>query len=485
MNSKMIKYVIGYILKLEAGFMLVPLALSFFYKEGFKLNGAYLLTIILLIVSSFLLSRKIPEDQRIYTQEGMVIVSVSWIALSFFGSLPFVFSERIPSFIDAFFETVAGFTTTGASVIADIEIIEKSLLFWVGFSHFIGGMGILVLALAILPKSSNQSLYIMKAEVPGPSVGKMVAKISHNSKILYIMYICITIIMIILLRVGGMPLFDSVIHAFGTVSTGGANIKNSSVGFYNSTYIHFILGTGMLLCAVNFNLFYALILKNYKQVYRNEELRAYLLIIFMSIIIICINIYPFYQNNIYMVRDVFFTVSSIITTTGYSTVDFNTWPMFSKTVLMILTFVGGCAGSTTGGIKVSRIVIVFKKVMGEVKKVGTPNRVIAVKMDGKKIPEEMFSKISTYLVIYIFIFLGIMLLISMEFSDFTSAFSVVSATFNNIGTGVGTLGDTFDYSSLSNISKIVLSISMLLGRLEIFPVLILFSPKIYKNRNYF
>ena len=228
-----------------------------------------------------------------------------------------------------------------------------------------------------------------------------------------------------------------------------------------------------------------LILKNYKQVYKNEELRAYLLIICASIIIICINIYPFYKSNVYMVRDVFFTVSSIITTTGYSTVDFNTWPMFSKTVLMILTFVGGCAGSTTGGIKVSRIVIVFKKVMGEVKKVGTPNRVIAVKMDGKKIPEEMFSKISTYLVIYIFIFLGIMLLISMEFSDFTSAFSVVSATFNNIGTGVGTLGDTFNYSSLSNISKIILSISMLLGRLEIFPVLILFSPKIYKNRNYF
>lgn len=485
MNNKMIKYVISYILKLEAGFMLIPFALSFFYQEGFKLNGAYLLTIMLLIISSFLLSKKMPEDQRIYTQEGMIIVSASWIALSFFGSLPFVFSERIPSFIDAFFETVAGFTTTGASVIANIEMIEKSLLFWIGFSHFIGGMGILVLALAILPKSSNQSLHIMKAEVPGPSVGKMVAKISHNSKILYIMYICITIIIIILLKAGGMPFFDSIIHAFGTVSTGGANIKNNSVGFYDNTYIDFIMGTGMLLCAINFNLFYALILKNYKQVYKNEELRVYLLIICTSIVIICINIYPLYKSNIYMIRDVFFTVSSIITTTGYSTVNFNAWPTFSKTILMMLTFVGGCAGSTTGGIKVSRIVIVFKKVMGEFKKIGTSNRIIAVKMDGKKIPEEMFSKVSTYLVMYVFIFLGIMLFISIEFSDFTSAFSVVSATFNNIGTGVGTLGDTFDYSSLSNISKIILSVSMLLGRLEIFPILILFSPKIYKNRNYF
>ena len=485
MNNKMIKYVISYILKLEAIFMLVPFALSFFYQEGFKLNSAYLLTIIFLIISSFLLSRKIPEDQKIYTQEGMVIVAVSWIALSFFGSLPFVFSGRIPSFINAFFETVAGFTTTGASIITNIEGIEKSLLFWIGFSHFIGGMGILVLALAILPKSSNQSLYIMKAEVPGPSVGKMVAKISYNSKILYVMYICITIIMIVLLRAGGMPLFDSIIHAFGTVSTGGANIKNNSIGFYNNTYIDFVLGAGMLLCAINFNLFYALLLKNYRQVFKNDELRAYLLIISVSIIIICINVYPFYKNNFNMVRDVFFTVSSIITTTGYSTVDFNAWPVFSKTVLMMLTFIGGCAGSTTGGIKVSRVVIIFKKIIGEIKKVGTPNRVIVVKMDGKKIPDEMFSKISIYLITYIFIFLGIILIISIEFSDFALAFSVVSATFNNIGTGIGTLENTFNYSSLSNLSKIILSFSMLLGRLEIFPILILFSPKIYKIKNKF
>lgn len=485
MNNKMIKYVISYILKLEAVFMLVPFALSFFYQEGFKLNSAYLLTIIFLIISSFLLSRKIPEDQKIYTQEGMIIVAVSWIALSFFGSLPFVFSGRIPSFINAFFETVAGFTTTGASIITNIEGIEKSLLFWVGFSHFIGGMGILVLALAILPKSSNQSLYIMKAEVPGPSVGKMVAKISYNSKILYVMYICITVIMVVLLCAGGMPLFDSIIHAFGTVSTGGANIKNNSIGFYNNTYIDFVLGAGMLLCAINFNLFYALLLKNYRQVFKNDELRAYLLIISVSIIIICINVYPFYKNNFNMVRDVFFTVSSIITTTGYSTVDFNAWPVFSKTVLMMLTFIGGCAGSTTGGIKVSRVVIIFKKIIGEIKKVGTPNRVIVVKMDGKKIPDEMFSKISIYLITYIFIFLGIILIISIEFSDFALAFSVVSATFNNIGTGIGTLGNTFDYSSLSNLSKIILSLSMLLGRLEIFPILILFSPKIYKIKNKF
>ncbi len=485
MNNKMIKYVISYILKLEAVFMLVPFALSFFYQEGFKLNSAYLLTIIFLIISSFLLSRKIPEDQKIYTQEGMIIVAVSWIALSFFGSLPFVFSGRIPSFINAFFETVAGFTTTGASIITNIEGIEKSLLFWVGFSHFIGGMGILVLALAILPKSSNQSLYIMKAEVPGPSVGKMVAKISYNSKILYVMYICITVIMVVLLCAGGMPLFDSIIHAFGTVSTGGANIKNNSIGFYNNAYIDFVLGAGMLLCAINFNLFYALLLKNYRQVFKNDELRAYLLIISVSIIIICINVYPFYKNNFNMVRDVFFTVSSIITTTGYSTVDFNAWPVFSKTVLMMLTFIGGCAGSTTGGIKVSRVVIIFKKIIGEIKKVGTPNRVIVVKMDGKKIPDEMFSKISIYLITYIFIFLGIILIISVEFSDFALAFSVVSATFNNIGTGIGTLGNTFDYSSLSNLSKIILSLSMLLGRLEIFPILILFSPKIYKIKNKF
>ena len=465
MNNKMVRYVIGHILKLETAFMLIPLALSFFYHESFIVKKSYIFTIILLLISSLLISKKVPENQKIYAKEGLVIVSISWIALSLFGALPFVFSNRIPSFIDAFFETVSGFTTTGASILSNVEALEHSLLFWRSFTHLVGGMGVLVLALAILPKNTNQSLHIMKAEVPGPTFGKLVAKMSYNSRILYMIYIFITIIIIILLKLGGMPLFDSVVHAFGTVGTGGFGIKNSSVAYYNSSYIDYVLGIGMLLCGMNFNLFYALLLKNYKQVFKNEELKYYCSIVVLAIIAIVINIAPAYKNSNRLFRDVFFTVSSVITTTGYSTVDFDAWPVFSKTVLLFLMFVGGCAGSTAGGLKVSRIAILFKTVVGEFKKIGTPNRVINIKMDKKVITKELSSGISTYLMLYITIFLIAILCVSWDSPDFISAFSAVAATFNNIGPGMGIVGPTSNYASFSNINKLILSLVMLLGRL--------------------
>ncbi|CAK7000535.1 TrkH family potassium uptake protein [Fusobacterium varium] len=483
MNNKMVRYVIGHILKLETAFMLIPLALSFFYHESFIVKKSYIFTIVLLLISSLLISKKVPENQKIYAKEGLVIVSISWIALSLFGALPFVFSNRIPSFIDAFFETVSGFTTTGASILSNVEALEHSLLFWRSFTHLVGGMGVLVLALAILPKNTNQSLHIMKAEVPGPTFGKLVAKMSYNSRILYMIYIFITIIIIILLKLGGMPLFDSVVHAFGTVGTGGFGIKNSSVAYYNSSYIDYVLGIGMLLCGMNFNLFYALLLKNYKQVFKNEELKYYCSIVVLAIIAIVINIAPAYKNSNRLFRDVFFTVSSVITTTGYSTVDFDAWPVFSKTVLLFLMFVGGCAGSTAGGLKVSRIAILFKTVVGEFKKIGTPNRVINIKMDKKVITKELSSGISTYLMLYITIFLIAILCVSWDSPDFISAFSAVAATFNNIGPGMGIVGPTSNYASFSNINKLILSLVMLLGRLEIFPILILFSPSLYKKSN--
>lgn len=483
MNNKMVRYVIGHILKLETAFMLIPLALSFFYHESFIVKKSYIFTIILLLISSLLISKKVPENQKIYAKEGLVIVSISWIALSLFGALPFVFSNRIPSFIDAFFETVSGFTTTGASILSNVEALEHSLLFWRSFTHLVGGMGVLVLALAILPKNTNQSLHIMKAEVPGPTFGKLVAKMSYNSRILYMIYIFITIIIIILLKLGGMPLFDSVVHAFGTVGTGGFGIKNSSVSYYNSSYIDYVLRIGMLLCGMNFNLFYALLLKNYKQVFKNEELKYYCSIVVLAIIAIVINIAPAYKNSNRLFRDVFFTVSSVITTTGYSTVDFDAWPVFSKTVLLFLMFVGGCAGSTAGGLKVSRIAILFKTVVGEFKKIGTPNRVINIKMDKKVITKELSSGISTYLMLYITIFLIAILCVSWDSPDFISAFSAVAATFNNIGPGMGIVGPTSNYASFSNINKLILSLVMLLGRLEIFSILILFSPSLYKKSN--
>ncbi|WP_176892033.1 TrkH family potassium uptake protein [Fusobacterium varium] len=483
MNNKMVRYVIGHILKIETGFMLIPLALSFFYHEDIIVKKAYFFTIILLLFSSILISKKIPDNQKIYAKEGLVIVSISWIALSLFGALPFVFSKKIPSFIDAFFETVSGFTTTGASILTNVEALENSLLFWRSFTHLVGGMGVLVLALAILPKNNNQSLHIMKAEVPGPTFGKLVAKMSYNSRILYMIYIFITIVIVILLKLGGMPLFDSVVHAFGTVGTGGFGIKNSSIAYYHSSYIDYVLGIGMLLCGMNFNLFYALLLKNYKQVFKNEELKYYCTIVVFSIIAIAVNIAPSYKSISRLFRDVFFTVSSVITTTGYSTVDFDTWPVFSKTILLLLMFVGGCAGSTAGGLKVSRIAILFKTVVGEFKKIGTPNRVINIKMDKKVITKELSSGISTYLMLYITIFLIAILFVAWDSPDFLSAFSAVAATFNNIGPGMGIVGPTSNYASFSDINKVMLSLIMLLGRLEIFPILILFSPSLYGKSN--
>lgn len=481
MNSKMIKYIISHVLELEAGFLFLPFLCSLFLGEDLIVAFSYLMTIMLILGCSYFLSKGFPENQKMYTKEGMMIVSLSWIALSFFGSLPFVISGRIPSFVDAFFEVVAGFTTTGTSVVPNIELMEKSLLFWKGLTHFIGGLGMLVLVLAILPKVNSRATYIMKAEVPGPVVGKIVAKTAYNFKILYLIYILIAVVITILLILGGMPFFDAVIHAFGVASTGGVNIKSNSVGFYNSAYVDIVLGIGMILCSINFNLFYYFFYKGNKKILKNEELRFYFGILVVSIIAISINLYPFYNSFGHLLRDVFFTVSSFASSTGYTTVNFNTWTTFSKVILMILAFVGGCSGSTAGGLKVSRIIIILKKIASELKKLGTSNRTIIIKLDGKKISDELLHKINIYLTAYAFIFIFLLITVSLESPSFLSAFTVVTAIINNIGIDMGTVSSFSDYSSFSMANKIILSFGMLAGRLEIFPVLILFSPSIYKK----
>lgn len=481
MNTKMIRYIIGYILKLEAGFFILPLFVSFYYKESMLLHKSYIFTIILLLLSGFALSRKIPSNQKMYAKEGLVIVSLSWIFLSFFGAMPFVFSGYVPSFIDAFFETVSGFTTTGASILTNVEILPHSLLFWRSFTHLVGGMGVLVLALAILPKGSSQSLYLMKAEVPGPTFGKFVAKMSYNSRILYIIYLIMTALLTVILTLEGMPVFDSILHAFGTAGTGGFGIKNTSVAYYNSSVIDYTIGIGMLLFSLNFNLYYILILGNLKQFFKSEEMRWFIGIVSCSVILICINIHSMYDDIFRLVRDVFFTVSSIVSTTGYSTADFNKWPLFSKIVLLFLMFMGGCAGSTAGGLKVSRVVILMKSAIREFKKLGNINKVVSLKIEGKPVSSDLMEGISSYLIVYIGVFVTILLAVCISIPDLDSAFSAVAATFNNIGPGFEIVGPTSNYSSLTNFNKIILSFSMLLGRLEIFPVLILFSPNIYKK----
>lgn len=483
MNISMIKYIIGYILKLEAGFLIFPLLVSFYFKENASMYKSYFYTITILLFIGFTFSRKLPKNQKMFAKEGLVTVSLSWIFLSFFGALPFVFSNYIPSLIDAFFETVSGFTTTGASILTNVEALPNSLLFWRSFTHLVGGMGVLVLALAILPKSNNRSLHLMKAEVPGPTFGKLVAKMSYNSRILYIIYILMTILLAIILMLEGMPFFDSMLHAFGTAGTGGFGIKNTSIAYYNNSLIHYTIGIGMLLFSLNFNLYYILILGNIKQFFKSEEMKWFFSIVFLSILLICLNIHSIYDNIFNMIRDVFFTVASIVSTTGYSTADFDKWPLFSKTILLFLMFMGGCAGSTAGGLKVSRVVILIKNTLKEFKKLGSSNKVVSLKIEGKPITNDLMESISSYLIVYISIFIIILVGISFSLPNLNTSFSAVAATFNNIGPGFESLGPTQNYSTLTNLNKIILSFSMLLGRLEIFPVLILFSPEIYKNWN--
>ena len=483
MNTRIISYVISNLFKLMMALFLFPLAVSVYYREGLKLSMAYIIPIIILCVLSYFLSGKSPENQSFFSKEGLVIVALSWLLISFFGALPFVISGEIPNMIDAFFESVSGFTTTGASILPEVESLSKSILFWRSFTHVVGGMGVLVLVLAILPKGNNQALHIMRAEVPGPTVGKLVAKMSYNSRILYIIYLVMTLIMILLLLAGGMSFFDACIHAFGTAGTGGFSSKNTSIGFYNSAYIDYVTSIGMLVFGLNFNLFYLLILGNIKQIFKSEEAKYYLSIVFIATAFICINIYPIYSSITRMIRDVFFTVSSIITTTGYSTVDFDKWPTFSKIILMFLMFCGGCAGSTAGGFKVSRLAILIKRFVREFKKIGHPNKVLNIKLEGKTLDKEMLEGVDSYFILYSVILFILLLITAWESDTFITALSAVLATFNNIGPGLGAVGPTSNFGLFSPFLKFILSLGMLLGRLEIIPLLILVSPRIYRKRD--
>ena len=483
MNTRIISYVISNLFKLMMALFLFPLAVSVYYREGLKLSMAYIIPIIILCVLSYFLSGKGPENQSFFSKEGLVIVALSWLLISFFGALPFVISGEIPNMIDAFFESVSGFTTTGASILPEVESLSKSILFWRSFTHVVGGMGVLVLVLAILPKGNNQALHIMRAEVPGPTVGKLVAKMSYNSRILYVIYLAMTMIMIILFLAGGMSFFDACVHAFGTAGTGGFSSKNASIGFYNSAYIDYVTSIGMLAFGLNFNLFYLLILGNIKQVLKSEEAKYYLGIVFGATVLICVNIYPIYSSISRMIRDVFFTVSSIITTTGYSTVDFDKWPAFSKTIILFLMFCGGCAGSTAGGFKVSRVIILIKKVVKEFKKVGHPNKVLNIQLEGKTLDKDMLEGVDSYFILYSVTLFILLLITSLESNSLITAIGSVFGTFNNIGPGLDATGPTSNFAIFSPFLKFILSLGMLLGRLEIIPLLILVSPRIYRKRD--
>ena len=480
MNKRMIGFVIGRLLLLEAMLMVLPLGVSFIYGESLKYKGAYFGVIVLLIAMGLVLSFKSPKNMSIQGREGFVIVALSWILMSAFGALPFVITKEIPSFIDAFFETVSGFTTTGSSIITDLSVISRSNLFWRSFTHLVGGMGVLVLVLAIFPKHSPGSVHVMKAEVPGPTFGKLVSKLSTTARVLYKIYLVMTGIMIVLLMLGGLDWFESSLLAFGTAGTGGFGVRNGSILPYNSAYVDIVLAVGMLVFGVNFNIYYFILIGKVKEALSNEELKYYLIIVGAAVALIFINISSTYKSMGHALRDIFFTVSSVITTTGFSTADFGKWPVFSQTVLLLLMFFGACAGSTAGGLKISRVIMMAKMFVAEIKQMISPNRVVSIKYEHKPLDSKVKKGVANYFIVYIGIFTVLLLVVSMTTDDFLTAFSAVAATFNNIGPGLGKVGPAFSFADMTDVSKIFLSFGMLAGRRELFPMLILFAPETWK-----
>lgn len=479
MNKKVIIYTLGKMIMVEGLLMLLPALTGFIYRE----NEAYpfLFVGLLLTVVGYIIGRKQPKKTKIFAREGFVIVALCWVLLSLLGAIPFVLTGEIPSYIDAVFETVSGFTTTGSSILTNVEALSHASLFWRSFSHWIGGMGILVFVVAVLPKSQGTTLHILQAEMPGPIVGKLVSKIQVTARILYYIYAAMTIIEIILLLAGGMPLFDSILHSFGTAGTGGFGIKNSSIAFYDSAYIDAVITVFMILFGINFNMIYFIIIGKAMVAFKSEEVRWYLGIIATSAILITINIMDMYPNILTAFRYAIFQVGSIITTTGYATADYVQWPLFSQLILVLLMFIGACAGSTGGGMKVSRVIMYAKNAFAELRRLVHPHSVISVKVEGQEVSKQTINNVHTYLVLYAFVFIVSLLIISLQNIDFASSFGAVTTCINNIGPGLNLVGPTGNFSFLSDVSKIVLSFDMLVGRLEIFPILLLFSKDLWKK----
>ena len=484
MNFRMIAYIVGQIVRVEGILMLPALAVGLIYGED--VLAAFLIPAALSIGMGTLLAIKKPENTSIFAKEGFVTVGLSWIIMSVIGALPFVIDGCIPSFIDALFETVSGFTTTGASILNDVEALNYGILFWRSFTHWIGGMGVLVFVLAILPQADTRSvklMHIMRAEVPGPKVGKLVSKIGRTARIMYGLYIALTFIQVALLLAGGMPLYDSLVNSFATAGTGGFGIKNASIAAYDSAYVDYVISIFMVLFGINFNLFYLIVTGHVMQALKSEELRWYLTIVVGATALITFDIFERFGSIGESIRYALFQVSSIITTTGFATYDFNEWPALSKTILVLLMFCGACAGSTGGGIKVGRIILLIKAGLREIKYMLHPRAVISVRMEGKPVEREVVRGATSYMIIYIMLFTVSLFFIEMiEECDLVTGFTAVAACLNNIGPGLGEVGPAGNYSALTGASKLILSFNMLAGRLEIFPLLMLFAPSTWKNR---
>ncbi len=478
MNISVIRYILGTVIKIEAALFVLPVIIAVIYRE--EEGVAYVIGMLISGLFGILLTLKKPKNYVFYLKEGCIATSLSWILLAIFGCFPFIITGEIPSFIDAFFETVSGFTTTGASILSEVENLSYCSLFWRSFTHWIGGMGVLVFLLAVMPLTGGSNMNLMKAESPGPSVEKFVPKVRHTARILYIIYIVLTVIQIIFLLAGRMPLFEALCTAFGTAGTGGFGVKNDSIASY-SPYIQWVVTVFMILFGVNFNAYYFVILKKFKNAIKMEEVRKYFMIILLAIVIIAISMYDRNVSIWDTLRHSSFQVASIITTTGFSTADFNLWPEVAKTILVMLMFIGACAGSTGGGIKVSRFVVVVKTVIKELNSYLHPKSIKKIKVDGKTVEHEVLRSINVYIAVYVVIFAASVLLVAVEGNEFVTNFTAVAATLNNIGPGLELVGPMSNFGHFNDLTKIVLSFDMLIGRLELFPMLVLFYPPIWKE----
>lgn len=478
MNSSMIRFILGYVLKTEAVLLLLPCLVALIYSEH---EGIWYLPVAAAcMILGLLMTRRKPANAVFYLKEGCIATSLSWILLSFFGCLPFFLAGEIPSFTDALFETISGFTTTGASILSDVEALSHCSLFWRSFTHWIGGMGVLVFLLAIVPLSGGSNINLMRAESPGPSVGKLVPKIRYTARLLYLIYFGMTILETILLLLGQMPLFDAVCTSLGTAGTGGFGIKNDSFGSY-SPYLQWVVTVFMILFGINFNAYYLIIFGKVRKALVMEEVRYYLLVIAVSTGIIFLNILETCAGAFDALTQSAFQVASIITTTGFSTTDFDTWASTAKIILVLLMFVGACAGSTGGGIKVSRFVILFKTVRKEFTSYIHPKSIKKIKMDGKPVEHEIIRTTNVYFITFTVLFVVSILLISCDGTDLITNFTAVAATINNIGPGLAMVGPAENFGFFSGFSKYVLMFDMLAGRLELFPLLLLFHPAIWKD----
>ena len=478
MNSSIIRYILGSILKTEAVLLLLPCIVALFYTEQ---EGLWYLPVAAgCFVLGFLMTRRKPKDNVFYLKEGCIATSLSWIFLSFFGCLPFCLTGEIPSFTDALFETISGFTTTGASVLSDVEALSHCSLFWRSFTHWIGGMGVLVFLLAIVPLSGGSNINLMRAESPGPSVGKLVPKVKYTARILYLIYLGMTVVEIILLLIGKMPLFDALCTGFGTAGTGGFGIKNDSFAGY-SPYLQWVVTIFMILFGINFNAYYLILFGKVKKALQMEEVRYYLLTIIAAVGIIFFSILETCANAFEALTQSAFQVASIITTTGFSTTDFNTWTSTCKIILVLLMFVGACAGSTGGGIKVSRFVILFKTVKKEFTSFIHPKSIKKIQMDDKPVDHETMRTVNVYIITFMVLFVLSVFLVSFDDTDLVTEFTAVAATINNIGPGLEMVGPAANFGFFSDFAKYVLMFDMLAGRLELFPLLLLFHPSIWRD----